>query len=279
MGGGGFLLARRPVAGIMTAMFLGSLIEGLLHTDMLMGSPVALLAFGFSLWMFADALRRREWIWAVCIAVFTVFSAMMYYFLVYRPQGAAGGGFAGFELPGARQRARLRDIRSRIHHLDHARDHLDLADLLFARGKFREAEASYRASLEREPGDLDAMAHLGQCLMRMGRPLEARPLLEAVLASDPRHDYGHTRMALAEALTALGESDAALAAWEEIHRNHGYPRARVQHAELLLSRGRRDEALALAREVLDDDEHAPRFQRQRDKTWIRRARRIVGGAG
>ena len=250
-----------------------------MHPDFLLGSPVALIAFGFSLWMFVDAIRRQEWIWAACIAVFTVFSAMMYYFLVYRPQGASGGRFSGFELPGAKQRARIREIQARIHHLDHARDHLDLADALFARGEFKKAEASYRASLHRDPGDTDAMAHLGQCLMRLGRPSEARPLLTRVLASDPRHDYGHTQMALAEACTALGDVPAAIAAWEEVNRNHGYPRARVQHAELLASRGQREDALALAREVLEDDEHAPRFQRSRDKEWIRRARRLIANGG
>ena len=150
---------------------------------------------------------------------------------------------------------------------------------MFARGKFKEAEASYRASLQRDPGDTDAMAHLGQCLMRLGRPSEARPLLEQVLATDPRHDYGHTQMALAEACTALGDIPAALAAWEQVNRNHGYPRARVQHAELLASRGQRDAAFALAKEVLEDDEHAPRFQRSRDKEWIRRARRLLSDGG
>ena len=283
MGGrpGGFGLAGPVRLGIVAAMLLGSLVEGLLHPEFLMGSPVALLVFGFSLWMFVDALRRHEWIWAVCIAVFTVFSAMLYYFLVYRQQGPAGGGggFSGFELPGARQRARMREIRTRIHDLDHARDHLDLADLLYSKGNFKEAEASYRASLARDPDDADASAHLGQCLMRLGRPAEARPLLEGALAKDPRHDYGHTRMALAEALTALGDTAAALAHWQEVNQNHGYPRARVQHAELLLSQGFRTEAHALAREVVSDDQHAPRFQRRRDKAWIRRARRLISDGG
>ena len=258
---------------------LASLIEDLLHPEFFVGSPAALLAFGFSLWMFVDAVRRQEWVWAVCIAVFNIFSAMMYYFLVYRAHGAAGGGFSGFELPGAKHRARIRQIRARIHHLDHARDHLDLADALFAKGKFRDAEASYRASLQREPADVDAVAHLGQCLMRLGRPAEARPLLEQVMEKDPRHDYGHTQMALAEACASTGDVASALVAWEQVNRHHSYPRARVQYAEMLFSRGQRDAAMALVQEVIEDDEHAPRFQRVRDKRWIRRARRLLSSGG
>ena len=33
----------------------------------LWGSPFALLIFGLQLWMFVDAIRQREWVWALFI--------------------------------------------------------------------------------------------------------------------------------------------------------------------------------------------------------------------
>ena len=57
------------------------------------------------------------------------------------------------------------------------------------------------------PSDIDIRAHLGQCLLRLKRPAEARPLLEGVCAENPKHDYGYSLMALAETLAALGEID------------------------------------------------------------------------
>lgn len=256
-------------------MLCASLWSDISHPEVLLQNPLFLIGVIFQLWMAIDAIRRGEWIWAVCIVLFTVFSAILYYFMVYRPQGAAGGGSTGFELPGARDRARLKEIENRIHHLDHARDHLDLADHFFSKGKFEKAEASYRESLKRDPNDPDAIAHLGQCLLRLKRPTEAKPLLEQALAANPKHDYGHTQMALAETQAALGNPDAAIATWQQVLAHHGYARAKVQYAELLVAKGRQDEARNLMRELIADDQHSPRFQRVRDKAWIRRARKLV----
>ncbi|HEX7571367.1 MAG TPA: hypothetical protein VF492_12765 [Verrucomicrobiae bacterium] len=49
-----------------------------------------------------------------------------------------------------------------------------------------------------------------------------------MMLEKPEHDYGHTMMALAETLTALGEKENALRYWQHITQNHSYPRAKVQ---------------------------------------------------
>lgn len=242
----------------------------------LVSNPFLWVALAFQIWMFIDAVRRQEWIWVACIFFFSIFSALLYFFLVYRQAGPAGGGASrGFELPGAGARRRIKELEGRIHHLDKARDHLDLADIYFSQGKLTKAEASYRASLERDPNDVEAIAHLGQCLLRLNRPAEARPLLEQVITADPKHDYGHTLMALAETQTALGEKDSALLSWRRVLGSHGYARAKVQFAELLLERGEKGDAQRELREVIEDDQHAPRFQRQREKIWVRRAESLL----
>jgi len=256
-------------------MLSASLWWDISHPEVLLQNPLVLIGAIFSIWMCIDAIRRGEWLWVASIVLFTVFSAVLYFFMVYRPQGAAGGGSTGFELPGARDRARLKEIEKRIHHLDHARDHLDLADHFFSKGKFEKAEASYRESLKRDQNDPDAVAHLGQCLLRLKRPAEAKPLLEQALAVDPRHDYGHTQMALAETQAALGNPDEAIATWQKVLAHHGYARAKVQYAELVAAKGRHDEARNLMRELIADDQHSPRFQRVRDKAWIRRAKKLL----
>ena len=82
-------------------------------------------------------------------------------------------------------------------------------------------------------------------------------------------------MALAETQSALGEIDTAIATWQRVTDSHSYPRARVQLAQLYLNKGQRDLARAELREVLDDDPHAPAFQRRRDRFWIKRARQLA----
>lgn len=238
----------------------------------LISSPLWLVMTGFQIWMLVHAIRERQWIWAIFIFFGWGLSAMLYYFNVYRGSASA---MQGFELPGAQSRHRIRQLEAQIHHLDNAYHHFQLGDVYFRRGKLAEAEKCYRAALEREPKDVDVRAHLGQCLVRLKRPAEARPLLESVMHEKPGHDYGHTMMALAEALTELGEADNAIRYWQHITQNHSYPRAKVQLAELYLAKNQPNLARAELKNVLIDDVHAPSFQRRRDRIWVRRAKSLL----
>jgi hypothetical protein len=253
-----------------------SLVTNLVSSDFGLSSLWWVAVSLFQLWMFIDAIRRREWIWAAFIFIGWGFSAMFYYFAVYR---AAPSATRGFELPGAFDRRRIKQLEAQIHYLDKAHHHSQLGDLFFQQGKLVKAESCYRAALERDAEDIDTRAHLGQCLLRQKRPAEARPLLEGVVAENPKHDYGYSQMALAETLTALGETDSALALWKQVTENHSYPRAKVQLAELYLARNQPDLARAEATEVLVDDAHGPAFQRKRDRVWVRRAKGLMRKLG
>src|SRR2546426_4200537 len=225
---------------------LASLVSNLINVEYWFSNPWLPLVSLFSLWMFIDAVRRRDWVWAFFIFVGFGFAALWYYFYVYR---AAPSATRGFELPGAHDRHRIKQLQAQIHHLDKAHHHSQLGDIYFQHGKLQPAEACYRAALERDPQDIDTRAHLGQCLLRQKRPAEARPLLEGVVAQNPKHEYGYSLMALAENLTALGETDAALNIWKRGTENHSYPRAKVQLAELYLARNQADLARSEVQEV------------------------------
>lgn len=236
-----------------------------------LSSPAPILLIAFKLWMLIDAIRRHEWMWVLFFFILPVFSTFWYFFFVYRNQSSST---SGFELPGAASRKRIKELEAQIHHLDKAHHHFQLGDVYFQQGKLAKAEACYRAAMERDAEDIDTRAHLGQCLLRQNRPQEARPLLEKVVTENPKHDYGHSMMAFAETLAALGEKDAAISTWQWVTSNHSYPRAKVQLAELLLAKGQKAEARTEIQEVIDDDPHAPAFQRRRDRVWIRRARKL-----
>jgi len=235
-------------------------------------SPIVLILIAFHVWMLIHAIRQQEWIWVLFMFIGWGITPLLYFFLVYR---ASPSATTGFELPGAHNRRRIQDLKTQIYHLDKAHHHSQLADIYFQQGKLKEAEAGYRAALERDPQDLDTRAHLGQCLLRQQRAAEARPLLEGVVAQNPKHDYGHTLMALAETLTELGETDAALKVWLQVTASHSYPRAKVQLAELYLRKGQPELARTGLQEVIADDAHAPAFQRRRERLWVSRARSLI----
>jgi len=236
-------------------------------------NPLTLAITVFQIWMLVHALRNREWIWAVFILIGWIITAVLYFFMVYRMTPSST---RGFELPGAYDRKRIKELQSQIHHLDKAHHYSQLGDIYFQQGKLEEAEKCYRSAMERDPQDIDTRAHLGQCLLRQKRAAEARPLLEGVIAEKPEHEYGYTQMALAETLTALGETDNAMRIWQQVTAHHSYPRAKVQLAELCLAKGQKDLARTELKDVLSDDVHAPAFQRKRDRVWIGRAKSLMG---
>ena len=233
-------------------------------------SPITIALLVFQVWMVIDAVRAREWLWVLIIVVMPVMGTLWYYFTVYRGSGSMT---RGFELPGASSRRRIQELLAQIHHLDKPHHHAQLGDIYFQQGKLAQADACYRAAMERDPQDIDTRAHFAQCLLRQKKPKEALPLLQGVVQENPKHDYGHSLMALAETHMALGENETAIAYWQQVTAHHNYARARVQLAELLLATGDKAGALAEVREVLSDDPHAPAFQRKRDRVWVRRAKK------
>ena len=249
-----------------------SLISDAFNLEYLIHNPWLLLVFAFQLWMFVDAVRRQEWFWAVFIFIGFGLSAVLYFFFVYR---AVPSATHGFELPGAHSRRRIKELQAQIYHLDKAHHHSQLGDIYFQQGKLEKAEACYRAAMERDPQDLDTRAHLGQCLLRQKRAAEARPLLEGVMAENPKHEYGYTMMALAETLTALGDTDSALKIWQQVTAEHSYARAKVQLAELYLAKNQPELARTELKDVVADDMHAPTFQRKRDRVWVWRAKSLM----
>ena len=251
---------------------LAFLISNLLNIEYWFRYPWLAIFSLFQLWMLIDAVRRREWIWALFIFVGWGFAALWYYFAVYR---AAPSATRGFELPGAFDRRRIKELQAQIHHLDKPHHYSQLGDIYFQQGKLDKAEACYRSALERDPQDIDTRAHLGQCLLRQKKPAEARPLLEGVVSESLKHDYGYSLMALAETLGALGEKSAAIALWKQVTERHSYLRAKVQLAELYLADQQNDLARNELKDVVADDEHAPAFQRARDRVWVRKARRLL----
>ncbi|MGZ8937804.1 MAG: tetratricopeptide repeat protein [Limisphaerales bacterium] len=249
----------------------------MLNADLLR-NPIVLLMVAFTIWMIVDAVRRQEWIWAAIMFFFPMISPILYFFLVYRAQ-AAPSVTAGFELPGTFSRNRIKELQGQIHHLDKAHHHAELGDIYFQQGKLKEAEACYRAAIERDGTDIDFQAHLGQCLLRQNRAEEAAPLLEKIVRQNPRHDYGHTLMAYAETLTKLGQKDAALGAWKEVLQNHSYARARVQLARLHLERNEPELARKELTDFLADEAYGASFQKKLDKPWTRQAKAMLKQIG
>lgn len=80
------------------------------------------------------------------------------------------------------------------------------------RGDFAEAERLYRLALEADPASVDGHLNLGILLRTLGRPREARPVLEDGLALAP--DHASLRWALGLTLLMLGDYRAGWPLYE-----------------------------------------------------------------
>jgi hypothetical protein len=257
----------------MNNLTLALWITDLINVQHWLASPVLLLVAAFTIWMLIDAIRRQEWFWVVFIILFPLLNAVLYYLLVYRSAPPLDG--VSIELPGLKDRERIAELEDQIQILDKAHLHAELGGIHASHGKFDIAETCYRNAIERDPEDIDILASYGLCLLRMGRPQEALPLLEKVCAQNPRHDYGQSLMALAETYSSVGLKDRAVQSWHLVLENHSYARARVALAELHLEANEKEKAAAQLRQVVADDAHSPDFQRKQERFWINRARRLL----
>jgi hypothetical protein len=245
----------------------------ILSNPALLANPVFLLIAAFQIWMLIDAARRGEWIWFAFMFIFPLINPILYYFLVYRASQPINA--PTFELPGSATRRRIKELEDQIHHLDKAHHHAQLADIYFSQGKLKQAETEYLAALERDAEDIDTRAHYGQCLLRLNRAQEALPILAKVIQENAQHEYGQSMMMYAETLSALGQKDAALAAWRKVLEHHTYSQARVQFAELLSEKGDMENARRELNEVIADAGHGPAFQRKRERAWVNKAKSLL----
>lgn len=172
---------------------------------------------------------------------------------------------------------RIAALRRALQHNAHdRRNRVELADLLIARKKHREAAEVLRYNVEQ--GDEEARTYflLGVALMGAGQAERGAAALEEARAIDPGYGSGAIDLELGRGLLLTGspeETKAALRALEAfVEKRHSTIEGKV-----LLARARaalQDEpGAAAAREsAWQDYVSSPRFIRRRERWWAWRAK-------
>ena len=102
--------------------------EGLLWIPSLLSLGLAVL----QIWMLVHAVWRGNWLWLIPLLLAPGLGALLYFYAVF---WQTPGGH-GFELPGAADRRRIKQLRTQIHNVDKAVFHAQLGDIFFEQGKF-----------------------------------------------------------------------------------------------------------------------------------------------
>jgi len=132
---------------------------------------------------------------------------------------------------------------------------LDAAVAAHKEGRFADAEAVYRAALERNPHDADAGNLLGVLCQQTGRLAESRRLLEGVIARNPLMETAHNNLGIT--LQAEGDAPGALEAYARA-ASLAPTYAEARHNLALLATDLKDYARAEA-ELVAALRHAPKM--------------------
>lgn len=237
---------------------------------------ISLLATAFTLWMIVDCIRSgNDWYWILLMLFFPFIGALIYYFV-------CKWGRTGFQTRWAarrHRRDRIRELETKIHHLDKADHYAELGDIHREDGNWVEAARNYRAALERDPDLHEAHARLGYVLLAQGKPDEAWPLLQAVLQKDPALDYGELLWKAAQCQAARGRLAEAGELYRQLLSRHTYSQARLEYAQVLEKLGELRASTDVLKQLIAEARHVPKFQRQQEARWVKQAESILRSRG
>jgi hypothetical protein len=223
-----------------------------------------------------DCLRnQRDMYWLWILWVFPVFGALAYYFY-FRWSGSS---LEYFLFRRSRDASHLEQLRIAAEQIGNAGNHEELGDELWRQRKYTAAEPEYRKALAKDPTLLDSRARLGYCLLGQGKPNEARPFIESVLAEKRGHDHEHLLWQAARCQRALGDLSKARELYEEYLRRHSYFEPQVELAEMLAGIGEKDEAQRICKEVITDVRNSPSYIRRRQGQFAGKAKRLLRRIG
>jgi protein O-GlcNAc transferase len=121
---------------------------------------------------------------------------------------------------------------------------------LYRSSRLADAEAAYRAILQRHPGHPDSLYYLGRIAHRTGQPAIGVAFLNMAVATRPTDPV--LRQGLADALLALGQITHAARQYEEaLALDPHFVDANVSLGVVLLQQGQPDLAVAYFRRALD----------------------------
>ena len=234
---------------------------------------LSLLQGAFTIWMLVDAGRRHvEYFWYWLIIGFQPLGTWSYFILYKFPELSAGRGRPWWTL--FQHRVSLDELRYKAEHMPTLVNRVALAERLMEDGANAEAIPLLEAAHKSEPDHNQILFSLALCHDRLNRPDEARPLLERLLARDPRwRNYlgwhlliavqGHRR-----------DPAGILAACRELARLAPILQHQCILAGNLLEQGQTIEARELLERSLRDHEYAPGPIRRRNSRWANEARRL-----
>lgn len=214
--------------------------------------------------------NRGNNLWLMVIIFLYVPGCLAYILFEVVPQYSGHREVRRVRAAAARRLDPERDVRAaqaELETADTAANRIAVADALAELHRWAEAIPHYEAAEAKAPApDRATQFKLARACFEAGRFDRARALLDSLPPSGSQAETDRTDLLRAQLLEQGGETERALALYEEVGRRMPGGEAQCRQAALLLSIGRRRDALPLLLEVerrvkrLDSFERANRAE-------------------
>jgi hypothetical protein len=122
--------------------------------------------------------------------------------------------------------------------------------------------------------DPQVRIHLARALVEAGQPMEARVLLDKLIAEQPKLKSPEGHLIYARAVAALGDRERAREEFESLVGYYAGLEARARYAEVLLAWREGERLATLLAETQKIAKRMPAGAREINKEWIARLKKV-----
>ena len=234
-----------------------------------------ILQHAFMAWMLIDAYRRgaeRRWFWII----FIPFGEWYYFFMVkiHAPEMAWLKQLFQYRKP-----LTLDSLRYSYEQTPSLANRLRLAQALHDESEYEEGARLFSEVMAKWPDNREAL--LGLALCHAGRDDDDATVqhLERLIELDRAYDDYQPWLHLTEALWRLDRRDDALRLLERLVATSPRLGHSIALAQLQIEAGLQETARATLWRALEQYRHAPRFDQRNNRTWARRAKKMLKTLG
>ena len=242
-----------------------------------------LLSFGFSLWMFVDALRRKaDFYWYVLIILLMPIGGFIYFFVIKLPEMQAasadgtslGTGTIPFPM---RKGTTVRTLEAQVVETPSQQNRLALAWALFEDRRIQESSQIFKACHIEDQDDAESVYGIARCLSAQDNFKEAIAHYQRVITIDRVFRDYDPWLDLAAAHTQAGDPEKTI----ELLKKLVQEAPRVKHKTILgrcfSDQNRVDDARRVLTEALSDFEESSFFLQRDNESWVSQARSLLAG--
>jgi hypothetical protein len=236
-------------------------------------SPFYLVQAALTIWMLIDANRRgvdQFWFWIILL--FQPIGPWAYFFM-YKIKDFRGSSGSWRNL--FQRRPSLDVLRYQVEQAPTSANRLELGERLVEVGEYGEALMQLEEVLDRESEHCQCLFLVAQCHRNLGRPVEAVPPLQRLIARNSSWSDFLAWRTLVDACYEAGDCAEALTHCRELVRLAPSLQHRCMLAERLADAGDRSEARRVVESGLAEFRFMSGPGRRRDSRWVSKAKQLI----